>query len=128
MILTLTRSPPSYFLKRDGVFMNQGICNPPITNEPELKGKASFIDCFCFFRATLFMANIQSCFKNASKIKKEQMQSTPPFFDIPILKKLLNYMLHHKVLYCDGLCCLSIHFPYDLNLQHLLFSYQQEQT
>ena len=41
------------------------------------------------------------------------MQSTPPFFDIPILKKLLNYMLHHKVLYCDGLCCLSIHFPYD---------------
>ena len=60
MILTLTRNPPSYFLKRDGVFMNQGICNPPITNEPELKGKASFIDCFCFFRATLFMANMAS--------------------------------------------------------------------
>ena len=36
--------------------------------------------------------------------KKEQMQSTTPFFDIPILKKLLNYMLHHKVLYYDGLC------------------------
>ena len=36
MILTLTRNPPSYFLKRDGVFMNQGICNPPITNEPKL--------------------------------------------------------------------------------------------
>ena len=36
------------------------ICNPPITNEPELKGKASFIDCFCFFRATLFMANMAS--------------------------------------------------------------------
>ena len=87
------------------IFQPLMICNPPITNEPELKGKASFIDCFCFFRATLFMANIQSCFKNASKIKKEQMQSTPPFFDIPILKKLLNYMLHHKVLYCDGLCC-----------------------
>ena len=106
---------------KNGSFRNQNL-------QVALKGKASFIDCFCFFRATLFMANIQSCLKNASKIKKEQMQSTPPFFDIPILKKLLNYMLHHKVLYCDGLCCLSIHFPYDLNLQHLLFSYQQEQT